>query len=271
MKKIFTLFAVAAMAMSAHAVNYFAVGNEVTAPAFEVTTVDGITAVIGGEKSVNKNGIEIDPTKPDPNKPNVVWANAIWNKIGDFKLTIDGVSFPKMEIAGDNARNSVNSSPSDGNPACVYGGFVKFVPSKDGAIKAAAEMSNGKTLVVMEIKNGEEEGTNLFLTGGAKFYDGSGTEVAVNADGQIADKTKGYAEWSVKAGDTYYFTVAGSKLSFAGFIFTPDTSTAITDINVDNANAPVEYFNLQGIRVENPQNGLYIRRQGNKVEKVYVK
>ena len=48
-------------------------------------------------------------------------------------------------------------------------------------------------------------------------------------------------------------------------------STAITDINVDNANAPVEYFNLQGIRVENPANGLYIRRQGNKVEKVYVK
>ena len=48
-------------------------------------------------------------------------------------------------------------------------------------------------------------------------------------------------------------------------------STAINDINVDNVNAPVEYFNLQGIRVENPSKGLYIRRQGNKVEKVYVK
>ncbi len=48
-------------------------------------------------------------------------------------------------------------------------------------------------------------------------------------------------------------------------------ASGITDINVDNANAPVEYFNLQGIRVENPANGLYIRRQGNKVEKVYVK
>ena len=48
-------------------------------------------------------------------------------------------------------------------------------------------------------------------------------------------------------------------------------TTGINDINVDNANAPVEYFNLQGIRVENPANGLYIRRQGNKVEKIYVK
>ncbi len=36
-------------------------------------------------------------------------------------------------------------------------------------------------------------------------------------------------------------------------------------------NAPVEYFNLQGIRVANPDNGIYIRRQGSKVTKVLVK
>ena len=38
-----------------------------------------------------------------------------------------------------------------------------------------------------------------------------------------------------------------------------------------DANAPVEYFNIQGVRVANPQNGLYIRRQGNKVDKIYLK
>jgi len=50
-----------------------------------------------------------------------------------------------------------------------------------------------------------------------------------------------------------------------------DTTTGITDIDVDNASAPVEYFNLRGIRVDNPSTGLYIRRQGTKVEKIYVK
>ena len=40
---------------------------------------------------------------------------------------------------------------------------------------------------------------------------------------------------------------------------------------VVDANAPVEYFNLQGVRVSNPENGLYIVRQGNTVNKVYVK
>lgn len=36
-------------------------------------------------------------------------------------------------------------------------------------------------------------------------------------------------------------------------------------------NAPVEYYNLQGVRVQNPESGLYIRRQGSKVTKVLVK
>ena len=44
----------------------------------------------------------------------------------------------------------------------------------------------------------------------------------------------------------------------------------VADIEAAEA-APVEYFNLQGVRVANPENGLYIRRQGNKVAKVLVK
>lgn len=39
-------------------------------------------------------------------------------------------------------------------------------------------------------------------------------------------------------------------------------------IDNDDVNAPVEYFNLQGISIENPSNGVYIRRQGSKVAKV---
>jgi hypothetical protein len=47
-------------------------------------------------------------------------------------------------------------------------------------------------------------------------------------------------------------------------------TTGISDINVDE-NAPVEYFNLQGVRVNNPASGLFIRRQGGKAQKVVVK
>ena len=47
-------------------------------------------------------------------------------------------------------------------------------------------------------------------------------------------------------------------------------SSAIDEIGADE-NAPVEYFNLQGIRVDNPEAGLYIRRQGSKVSKVVIR
>ena len=50
-----------------------------------------------------------------------------------------------------------------------------------------------------------------------------------------------------------------------------DASAGIDDVTVDT-DAPVEYFNLQGIRVANPSAGnIYIRRQGAKTDKVLVK
>lgn len=48
------------------------------------------------------------------------------------------------------------------------------------------------------------------------------------------------------------------------------SADAVESIVVDE-NAPVEYYNLQGVRVANPTNGLYIVRQGNKVSKQLVK
>ncbi|MDE5554908.1 MAG: hypothetical protein K2J10_06970, partial [Muribaculaceae bacterium] len=47
--------------------------------------------------------------------------------------------------------------------------------------------------------------------------------------------------------------------------------SGIESVTNDNNDAPVEYFNLQGLRVNEPSNGIFIRRQGNKVTKVLVK
>ncbi len=50
----------------------------------------------------------------------------------------------------------------------------------------------------------------------------------------------------------------------------PGLDSAIEDVISDN-DAPVEYYNLQGIRVDNPRGGIYVRRQGNTVSKVVVR
>lgn len=60
-----------------------------------------------------------------------------------------------------------------------------------------------------------------------------------------------------------YFT--NTKITFGG-------TGAINDVAVDNNNAPVEYFNLQGVRVNEPVAGqIVIRRQGDEVSKLLVK
>ena len=76
----------------------------------------------------------------------------------------------------------------------------------------------------------------------------------------------------LSADETTYNMIAGSA-SFEPFVTSSinlsassNIETGITDINPDANDA--EYYNLQGIRVDNPENGIYIRRQGNKTTKV---
>lgn len=49
-----------------------------------------------------------------------------------------------------------------------------------------------------------------------------------------------------------------------------NNGAAVEGVEVDE-NAPVEYYNLQGVKVNGDIPGLYIRRQGGKAEKVIVK
>ena len=50
-----------------------------------------------------------------------------------------------------------------------------------------------------------------------------------------------------------------------------DSDLSGLDVITVDEDAPVEYYNLQGIRVENPAAGLYIKRQGNTTTKVLIK
>ena len=77
-------------------------------------------------------------------------------------------------------------------------------------------------------------------------------------------------------GDYYAVTVkltkGSEKLQKVGKI-THQTNefemTGVEGIATDaSADAPVEFFTLQGVRILNPEGGIFIRRQGNRVSKV---
>ena len=53
------------------------------------------------------------------------------------------------------------------------------------------------------------------------------------------------------------------------FTVSENLTTAIETVDVD-ANAPVEYYNLQGVKVENPSNGIFIKKQGSRTSKVVL-
>ena len=48
-----------------------------------------------------------------------------------------------------------------------------------------------------------------------------------------------------------------------------DIPTGVEDTMVDE-NAPVEYYNLQGVKVANPENGIFIKKQGGRTSKVVL-
>lgn len=53
-------------------------------------------------------------------------------------------------------------------------------------------------------------------------------------------------------------------------LLVPDNTTGATDLIIENNDCAVEYYNLQGVRVSNPENGIFIRRQGNKISKIIL-
>lgn len=52
------------------------------------------------------------------------------------------------------------------------------------------------------------------------------------------------------------------------FFFIIGTTSDINDILYNDENSPVEYYNLNDVKVENPEKGIFIKRQGGKTTKV---
>lgn len=85
-------------------------------------------------------------------------------------------------------------------------------------------------------------------------------------DEQIAE---GYDQYYVYLNVSGYVGDAASLDMTLAFGYN-DTSTGVANIEA-KGNASIEYYNLQGVKVADPSNGIFIRRQGNKVSKISIK
>lgn len=113
----------------------------------------------------------------------------------------------------------------------------------------------------------------------AVMMEGSQTEAIELADNVPGTYKSGFVTrsqhiWTYDGDDVNEVQLdvkAGSEYVDRFYVFYTNNNPAsgLNTVEVD-ANAPVEYFNLQGVRVANPANGIFIRRQGAKVSKVIL-
>lgn len=124
------------------------------------------------------------------------------------------------------------------------------------------------TQLVVIVKNGDNE--KQFIAPTHDYEDGEayawlpatidlGTSVKTGSRITIRNID---AQWPGISNDKFRWFIDNIKV-------TATQSTGIDEIAAD-AEAPVVYYNLQGVRVANPK-GLVIRKQGNTVSKVVVK
>lgn len=97
------------------------------------------------------------------------------------------------------------------------------------------------------------------------------TAVTLNMGGATTELSVGDDIWEVGSEGEYYMPQTVEDSIIITFTFSDDTQ-GIDEIGIDPANGPVEYYNLQGIRVdaENLVPGFYIVRQGSTAKKVLI-
>ena len=146
-----------------------------------------------------------------------------------------------------------------------YNRVVEFQVNKDASSASLIDQT-------MELPT--QTGSRIYY-----FINSDGQSMTVPFAGKTEMRGEGASEYAVTTleNDGFYFL----SQDYYGFLTTKCeiqlvdmglfAPTAIKNVSADfDENAPVEYFNLQGVRVENPANGLYIKRQGNKVAKVIL-
>ena len=158
----------------------------------------------------------------------------------------------------------VQNVPSDGGLRKVRNGWFVTTPNRGDKVVASIRFAD----YVKKVEKDEVYAPVIY------GYNEAGLLVDANVKGFTLSCPPELGEidgTSVKcyATGTYALTATLGSLTA-----TVAVQPASGDSGVDNAlvddDAPVEYFNMQGMKVENPQCGIYIMRRGTKVEKRVV-
>ena len=188
--------------------------------------------------------------------------------------TNNGANFQKfyLKLGSGNKENGVTipAIPAFGNGVDNITFSFDWFPFRKGS--AAGSGVYDDTNLVVIVTNGSDE--KQYKVPEVKPEEGSRyvwhpvsialTDVTINKDTRI----------SVRPEDSQYLpngAVSGNyRFCINNFKVTGTAGAGVAGIMVDE-DAPVEYYNLQGVKVANPENGIFICLQGSKTTNVTLK
>ncbi len=303
MKKFFTLAAaiVAACGIAANATDYYIIGevnggswnyNEGTKMTEKSSGVYEITAEVkaGGYFGFAFGDVPNYTSWDDMN------ANRIYPSDGAQQVTLkDGKAEIEIgtEKVGGDSWTLGNSEAMDVTFTLDMNDYILIIDAGsdvpqdpnvyvrgDEINGAAAWGDPGESQAMTEVSTNVYEIKGITVKGGFKLANFSWSPVNVGAqEGTYPEMSVPFTAWNdgssqnmVINNDAETTFSVNIKLDNTGSdpIVTVSVADGIEAVNVD-ANAPAVYYNLQGVKVENPANGLYIKCQGNNASKVYVK
>lgn len=211
-----------------------------------------------------------------------------WNKAAEPISALSGkytVNYSGTNICYDNRGGiwycQYRGTPTASQPSLVYvtaTGEEKYVdvttPRGGGGIRfnrdftQIAIASSATTISIYDVSY-KSDGTPV-LDEQIRITHGMGTNIndiawdMANNLYAVSNSNEMLKAFSVPRADNTFTTEAPSMYSF--IVSVP---TAVDNVNID-ANVPVEYYNLQGVKVENPENGIFIKKQGSKTTKVVL-
>lgn len=229
----------------------------------------GITAVNGALFVCGQYNIKF--SDPD-NADNFVTSTQGTTREG-FVLKLDAAT--GSWLAARNSRDDEWANPSSLAKTGLTGYFqVLANPAVKDRVYVFGYVMNQNVGVFLRQYNadtleGNPEGEYNIVTGGGvpscqtAVYDTKNNVVYATARGNNSFKLLGSEEATAKPNS---WAVLAAK-----FAMPSDMTAGVESVDADmSVDAPVEYYNLQGMRETNPGRGLYIRRQGNRSEKVVL-
>ena len=229
------------------------------------------------------------------NDVTIVNDDTAWLYVWNDTFTAGDGSYPDADFSGEGYTDlTVGTVGWSGAGFCVLptANWDNSNLGDETILHVNARTSNGLEsvgLIVMDGGIGTAKGTPAKVSlGNSAFVDNGTAFPLVGGLGEewtglsikFSDLKKLCPSFSVQTGKGWDGNVlsflaggvTGKNIAFSNvFLATPKAADGIEGVAVDNENAPVVYYNLQGVEVANPTAGLYIKVQGNNVEKVLVK